>query len=92
VGSQDDIASISTQQAGHSGSPISGARDYCLLSNVYQASYSKILSSGYSIWGVTLTTHHHKSIEVMNEWSYTSTPPMCLNGMDRDNFTFPPLL
>ena len=49
-------------------------------------------SSGYSSWGVTLTTHHHKSIEVMNEWSYTSIPPMCLNGMDRDNFTFPPPL
>jgi hypothetical protein len=78
------------------GSPVSGARDYYLLSNVqtssnvYPPSYSKILSSGYSSWDVTLTTHHHKSIEVKNKWSYTSTPPMCLNGMDRDNFTFPP--
>ena len=26
--------------------------------------------------------------EVKNEWSYTSTPPVCLHGVDRDNFTF----
>jgi hypothetical protein len=28
------------------------------------------------------------SAEVKNEWSYTSTPHICLNGMDRDKFTF----
>jgi len=28
------------------------------------------------------------SAKVKNEWSYTSTPPTCLHGMDRDNFTF----
>jgi len=26
--------------------------------------------------------------EGKNEWSYTSTPPLCLQGMDRENFTF----
>jgi hypothetical protein len=26
--------------------------------------------------------------EVNNKWSYTSTLPICLNGMYRDNFTF----
>jgi hypothetical protein len=26
------------------------------------------------------------SAEVKNEWSYTSTPPVCLHGVDRDNF------
>ena len=25
---------------------------------------------------------------VKNEWKGTSTPPMCLQGVDRDNFTF----
>ena len=25
--------------------------------------------------------------DVKNEWSYTSSPPMCLCGMDRENFT-----
>ena len=28
------------------------------------------------------------SAEVKNEWSYTSDSPMCLRGMDRDNFGF----
>jgi hypothetical protein len=26
------------------------------------------------------------SAKVKNEWSYTSTPPICLHGMYRDNF------
>jgi hypothetical protein len=26
------------------------------------------------------------SVEVKNEWSYTSTPPICLHGGDRDKF------
>ena len=28
------------------------------------------------------------SHEIKNEWVYTSTPPKCLLGLDRDNFTF----
>ena len=28
------------------------------------------------------------SAEVKNKWSYTSTPPICLHGVDRSNFTF----
>jgi len=28
------------------------------------------------------------SAEVKNEWSSTFTPPICLQGTDRDNFTF----
>ena len=30
---------------------------------------------------------HPSSAEVKNEWSCTSSPPVCLRGMDRDNFT-----
>jgi hypothetical protein len=26
--------------------------------------------------------------EIENEWSCTSTPPVCLHGVDRDSFTF----
>jgi hypothetical protein len=33
-------------------------------------------------------THLCLVTEVKNEWSYTSTPPMCLYGVDRDNNTF----
>jgi hypothetical protein len=28
------------------------------------------------------------SAEVKNEWSHTSDPPICLHGVNRDNFTF----
>jgi hypothetical protein len=28
------------------------------------------------------------SAKVKNEWSYTSTPPICLHDLDRGNFTF----
>ena len=28
------------------------------------------------------------SIEVKNEWNYTSSPPICLHGTERDSFTF----
>jgi hypothetical protein len=29
------------------------------------------------------------SAEVKNEWSYSSTLPICLHGVDRDNLTLP---
>ena len=28
------------------------------------------------------------SAKVKNEWSYSSAPPVCLQGIDGDNFTF----
>lgn len=28
------------------------------------------------------------STDIMYEWSYTSTPPICLHSVDRDKFTF----
>jgi hypothetical protein len=28
------------------------------------------------------------SAKIKNEWRYTSTPPICLHGVDRNNFTF----
>ena len=28
------------------------------------------------------------SVEVKNEWSYTSAPTVCIRGVDRYNFTF----
>jgi hypothetical protein len=28
------------------------------------------------------------SDEIKNEWIYTSTPPICFHGVDRENFTF----
>jgi hypothetical protein len=51
---------------------------------VHPASY--VISTGssflasYSAQGVMLTTHLHFSVEVKNEWSYTSIPPVYLHG------------
>jgi len=32
-----------------------------------------------------LTTHAPSSVEVKNEWSFTSTPPIHFHGVDREN-------
>jgi hypothetical protein len=31
---------------------------------------------------------HPSGAEVKNEWSYTSDPPVCLHGLQKENFTF----
>jgi len=38
-------------------------------------------------WGIKLTSSA-PSVEVKNEWSYSSSPPICLHGTERDSFTF----
>ena len=37
---------------------------------------------------IYLTTHRQCSVEVKNEWSYSSTLPTRLNGVDMDKFVF----
>jgi len=32
--------------------------------------------------------HSPPSTEIKNEWSYTSTPPVCIDGLNREIFTF----
>jgi len=40
-------------------------------------------------WPEHETDHSPSSrAEAKNEWSYTSSPAICLHGMDRNNFTF----
>ena len=40
------------------------------------------LAMGKAVWAQS--NHSRPSIvKVKNEWSYTSTPPICLHGMDR---------
>jgi hypothetical protein len=74
-----------------------GARDFPLLQNVqagsvcYPASCSMgtrvfILRSKMSGQGMRLTTYLHLVLRC--EWNYTSTRPVCLCGVYRDNFTF----
>ena len=54
-----------------------------LLFNGHQGSFPGIKLPCFKV-------DHHlpSSAEVKNERSYTSTPPICLHGTDRDNFTF----
>ena len=72
------------------------ARDYSLLQDI-QIGWVPLglLFSGYRALfpgvkrpGTTDIDHSPpSSAEVKNGWSYTSTPPICLHGMDRENFT-----
>jgi hypothetical protein len=45
-------------------------------------------SSGVKRPGHDVDHSPPSSAEVTNEWSYTSVPPICLHGVDRDAFTF----
>jgi hypothetical protein len=45
-------------------------------------------SMGSGIFIAGREVNHTSSIKVKNEWSYTFTPPMCLHGVDRENFMF----
>jgi hypothetical protein len=40
-----------------------------------------------SALGIKLPVHK-MATEVKNEWSYSSVFPVCLHGLNRDNFTF----
>jgi hypothetical protein len=39
-------------------------------------------------WGVKVNHSPPSNAEVKNEWSYTSTHPICLHGADREKFAF----
>jgi len=68
-----------------------GARDFPLLQNFQTGPQNFLLSVCQSPF---LGERHEVDnpppaiAEVRNEWSYTSTPPIFLHGVDRDNFTF----
>jgi hypothetical protein len=55
------------------------------LSNGYQ-----VLPRGGVVKQAWYEVNHSppSSAVVKNEWSYTFTSPVCLQGMDRENFTF----
>jgi hypothetical protein len=54
-----------------------------LVFNGYQGSFPGVKRPGREV-------NHSppSSAEVKNEWSYTSTPPICLHCVDRENFAF----
>ena len=43
----------------------------------------RVLFPAYNVWRVMNTP---SSVEVKNEWSYTSIPSLCLHSMDRKHF------
>ena len=58
-------------------------------SGVHPAFYllgTEIFTRGYSGQGVKLSIQLLFSAEVMNEWSYLTTPPICLHFVGRENF------
>ena len=54
-----------------------------LLLNEYRNSYTGIKRPGRDVDPSPTST-----AEVKNEWSYTTTPPICLSDVGSDNFTF----
>jgi hypothetical protein len=63
---------------------------FCLLQNV-QTGAGAPPSSLFNLYRLSfggLKRTGPSSAEVRNEWSYTSTPPIRLVSVDRDNFTF----
>jgi len=72
-----------------------GVRDFSVLQNVQTGSgahpASCSLGTGVLSWGLKWLGHYinHRppsSANLKNEWSYTSSPFMCLNCMDSENF------
>ena len=54
-----------------------------LLLNGYRVSFPRVK------WPLREVNHSPpSSAEVKNKWSYTSTPPICIHGVDRENFNF----
>ena len=66
-----------------------GARNSSLLWNVQTGSVTHRGSFPGTKWLRHEVNHSPpSSAKVKNEWSCTSTPPICLHGVDRANFTF----
>jgi hypothetical protein len=99
--SQDTSVSIVTRlQAGWYGVQIpANARDFPVLQNApdqlwgepsllfseYRRTWTGVKRSAVRAWSWPLTCTSAKG---KNEWSFTSALPVCLHGVDRDNFTF----
>jgi hypothetical protein len=66
-------------------------KNACIGSGAYRSSFS--MGTMVLFWGVkqlrSEVNHPSRSgVKVKNEWNGISTPPICLYGMDGENFTF----
>jgi hypothetical protein len=82
------VGIATTLRAGRTGVQIPGGPDrllcpLSLLLNGYSTPFPEVKRTGRE-------SNHlpASSAEVKNEWSYTSSPPICLHGVHRENFTF----
>jgi hypothetical protein len=70
---------------------VSKVNKYFLLQNVQtgsaHAAYWGSFACSKMAWALGKSLCPHNS-EVKNKWSNTFASPLCLHGMDRDNFTF----
>ena len=92
------VVGIATKlRAGWSGVQLLvGASDLCLLQNVQTGSgvHPAVYSMGTGFFpgikqlGRDVNHPPPSSAEAKNEWSYTSSPLVCLYGVTRENFTF----
>ena len=68
-----------------------GIRDFSLYQNVQTGSgphtTSYAMDTGVPFWEIK-RPERPSSAEVRNWWSFTSTPPECRHGVDRDEFAF----
>jgi hypothetical protein len=93
------IGIVSRLRAGRSGfrTPVRGKK-FSFLQNWQDRAWRspRFLHDGHHyvcyLAGVNLTrrevySSHPTTAKVKNEWSYTSTPPICLQCVDTDNFT-----
>jgi len=52
------------------------------LFNEYRRSFPRLTRPGREVFHSSPSSY-----EIKNEWNYTSSPPLCLHGVDRENFT-----
>ena len=62
--------------------PLRGEKGF-LFFNEYQVPFPEVNQPGREVDHSTPS-----GVEVKKEWSYTSTPPIHLHGVDKENFAF----
>jgi hypothetical protein len=91
------VSTVIMVLSGRSGVGTRLETSYFYLLQIVHNGCETILLSVQNVWmlfcGVKpswLEVYHldSSSAEVMDEWSHTSTPSVCLHGVDRDTFTF----
>ena len=88
------VCIVTRLRAGRSMVPIPvGARYFSLFQNVWTDSRSQLATYPMGKGDISLgkaagvKVKLSRSAKIKNSWSYTSNPPTCNHGVERDNFT-----